>query len=336
MSIRKRRGFLAMSAGVIALTLLTACGGAADTGSDQGGGNGEEPIHVTVGYNGDGNGALVEAVAEDQGIWEKHGLDVDAKQFTNGPLQIQALGTGDLDFGYIGPGALWLPMTGKAKIVSVVSLGNADRVIAQKGIDDIKDLKGKTVGVPEGTSGDMLLSLALEKAGMDPSDVNRVAMDPPTVISAFTAGQIDAAAIWYPFVDQIKKAKPDLVEVAKSADFTDLAFPSSLVAANDITDEPENLQRYQAAVKEALTWAADNEDKLPQLLSDFLGAPLESVQSEFEYVHVVTPDEFISDWESGDAPKWFEGLNGEFQRMEKVTDEVDPSTYILFDEFKSA
>lgn len=329
-----RRGLLATALSVLTVTALAACSSpSAGTGS---GAADDKPIHVTVGYNGDGNGAMLEAVAEAQGIWEKHGLEVDAKQFTNGPLQIQALGTGDLDFGFIGPGALWLPMSGKAKIIAIEGLGTADRVIAQPGIKDIKDLKGKTIGVPEGTSGDMLLNLALEKAGMTIDDVNKVAMDPPTVISAFTAGQIDAAAIWYPFVDQIEQRQPDLVEVVKSEDFPDLAFPSSLVAANDITDDPEMLSRYQAAVKDAMTWAAAHKDELPQLLSDFLGAPLESVQSEFEYVNVLTPEDVIEKWESGVAPKWFENLNAQFVQMGKLDKTVDPADYILFDEYKSA
>ncbi|GAA4486638.1 aliphatic sulfonate ABC transporter substrate-binding protein [Microbacterium panaciterrae] len=329
------RGLVAALVGAVALVSLTACSGSS-TGGGGSAASSAQPIHVNVGYNGDGNGAMLEAIAEKQGIWKKHGLDVSAKQFTNGPLQIQALGTGDLDFGFIGPGALWLPMSGKAKIVAIEALGTADRVIAQKGITSMKDLKGKTVGVPEGTSGDMLLSLALANAGMSATDIKKVAMDAPTAIAAFTAGQIDAAAIWYPFVDQIKQHKPDMVEVAKSADFPDLAFPSSIVAGNDIASKPEMLKRYQAGIKEAMTWAAAHKSELPQLLSTFLKAPLESVKSEFAYVDVQPPKNLIEKWDSGIAPKWFENLNSEFIRMKKLDKAVDPHTYILFEEYKKA
>lgn len=54
---------------------------------------------ITVGYIEDGNGCMLVAIAEEQGLWEKHGLNANTLAFTNGPLQIQALGTGDLDFG---------------------------------------------------------------------------------------------------------------------------------------------------------------------------------------------------------------------------------------------
>lgn len=338
MNKSSRRGFVVSAVSAVALAVLTACGSAAPAGDPSSSTSAEalEPIKVTVGYTSDGNGALLQAVAKEQKLWEKHGLEVSAQPFTNGPLQIQALGTGDLDFGYIGPGALWLPMTGKAKIVGIQSLGTSDRVIAQAGINTIEDLKGKTIGVPEGTSGDMLLNLALEKAGMSIDDVKKVAMDPPTTIAAFTAGQIDAAAIWYPFVEQIKDRKPDLVEVVKSADFPDLAFPASIVAGAGITEKPEMLKRYQAAAKEAYAWAATHKDELPQLLADFLNAPIDAVKSEFQYIEILTVEALVEQWDSGDAPAWFENLNKQFVQMEKADEVVDPASYILFNEYKAA
>ena len=73
---------------------------------------------VRVGYIADFHGASMVAVANKLELWKKHGLAADVKSFTNGPIQIQALGAGDLDFGYIGPGALWLPITGRAKLIA--------------------------------------------------------------------------------------------------------------------------------------------------------------------------------------------------------------------------
>jgi NitT/TauT family transport system substrate-binding protein len=104
-----------------------------------------------VGYIADFHGASITAVANRLDLWKKHGLTPDIKSFTNGPIQIQALGAGDLDFGYIGPGALWLPISGRAKLISMNVVGYSDRVIAQPGIKSVRELRGKTVAVPEGT-----------------------------------------------------------------------------------------------------------------------------------------------------------------------------------------
>src|SRR5699024_12366866 len=96
------------------------------------------------------------------------------------PLELQALGAGDLDFGYIGPGAMWWPASGQSKVITVNGVGQADRVIAQPDIESIDDLAGKQVAIPEGTSGDMIVQLALKEAGMSIEDVEKVAMDPAT------------------------------------------------------------------------------------------------------------------------------------------------------------
>src|SRR3546814_6217991 len=70
--------------------------------------------NITMGYIADYFGTSVAAIATEEGLWEKHGLEADLKVFTNGPIQVQALHAGSLDFAYIGPGALWLPEIGRA------------------------------------------------------------------------------------------------------------------------------------------------------------------------------------------------------------------------------
>ncbi|WP_370553467.1 ABC transporter substrate-binding protein [Falsirhodobacter sp. alg1] len=47
-------------------------------------------------------------MATEQDLWAKHGLEAKLSVFTNGPIQVQALRAGSLDFAYIGSGALWL------------------------------------------------------------------------------------------------------------------------------------------------------------------------------------------------------------------------------------
>src|SRR5699024_3767971 len=203
------------------LAALPALGALASCGSSNSGDSGDTTT-ITFGYTPDFNGASLLAVDEANGLWEKEGLKAEPQSFTNGPLQVQALGTGDLDFGYIGPGAMWLPASGKASVLTVSGVGQADRVIAQAGISSIEDLAGKKVAIPEGTSGDMIVQLALKEAGMSIEDVEKVAMDPATVVSAFSSGQVDAAGIWYPMIDNIKAQVPDLVELAQNSDFADV------------------------------------------------------------------------------------------------------------------
>lgn len=348
MSQFSRRQVLLGSVGVLGLGALAACGGNSGTGTgtttpaegaSTPAGTTQTPQtidKIKVGYIADGNGSMLVTIAEKQGLWAKHGLEAETLSFTNGPLQIQALGTKDIDFGYIGFGALWLPMSGKAKVVSVNSNGRADRILGQPGIKTMADLKGKKVGVPEGTSGDILLSLALEAAGMTVDDIERVPMDPPTTVSAFISGQIEGAAIWYPHVETILKQKPDTVEIVKSADFPNLAFPACQVAAPEITDRPEVLKKFQAVQKEAFTWAAANREELNGMLATFLDIPADSITSEQSFVDVLTPEDVVAKTKDGTIEKWFTTLNEHFVKAGKLEGITPVADYWLSTQYEAA
>lgn len=285
---------------------------------------------VKFGYIADFNGASLIAIAQEKGLWAKNGLTVEAKVFTNGPLQVQALGAGNLDFGYIGPGALWLPPSGKAKIVAVNSIGLADRVIAQAGIASAADLKGKKVGVPEGTSGDMILRLALAKAGLTIDDVQKVVMDPPTIVTAFANKQIDAAGLWYPLIDTIKKQVPDLVELAKNDDFyPETTFPSAFVARNEV--DQEMARKVVKVLREANDLRAADSKAAVATTAAFLKVAPDKLASEAANVKLLTTAELDARTADGTVVTWLTSMNKLFTSFGKLKGEVDPKSYYLAD-----
>ncbi|WP_157008863.1 aliphatic sulfonate ABC transporter substrate-binding protein [Agromyces laixinhei] len=332
----RKRGIAAAAAALVALA-FAGCSTSA-TGGESGSEASAEPEKVRVGYIADFNGASLHAIAEDQGLWEKHGLDVETPVFTNGPLQIQALGTNDLDFGYIGPGSMWLPASGKAAVASINGLGNADRVIAQPGITSLEDLKGKTVAVPEGTSGDMILTMALRSVGMTIDDVEKVAMDPPTVVSAFASGQVDAAGIWYPLISTIEEQVPDLEILAANEDFIDeAAFPSAYVASPTFVEEhPEVTLKVLAVLREAMDYRAANLDETIELTSKMLKIDAAALAVEAENAKFMTSAELDELTEDGTVVTWLTTLNEYFTEAGKLDEPTDAAEYYLGDQFVEA
>jgi NitT/TauT family transport system substrate-binding protein len=329
----KLRNKLLGVAAASALALgLTACGGG------DGGADGADAIAVDFGYIGDFNGASLLAVAEQEGIWEEHGLDVTTSVFTNGPLQIQALGTGDLDFGYIGPGAMWLPASGQAKVVAINTLGEADRVVAQPGITSMQDLRGRTVAVPEGTSGDMILTLALEAAGMTADDIERVPMEPSAIVAALSSRQVDAAGFWYPALATVRQQVPDLVELAQNTDFAGtVAFPTAFVAGNDVVaNEPEKVDRVLAALREAMQYRTDQPGPTIEATAAMLGIEAAQVEADAGNVQVLPVEELDRLTADGTVQKWFAGMNEYFVEAGKLDAPVEPSQYYTGDLFTSA
>lgn len=329
MTINRRTfGIAAVATLALALT-TTACSSDADDPS---------LAQVKFGYIGDFNGASLLAIANEKGLWKEHGIAVKTPVFTNGPLQIQALGTGDLDFGYIGPGAMWLPASGKAKIVAVNTLGNADRVIAQAGITSLEGLRGKTIGVPEGTSGDMILTLALKKAGLTKADVKVVAMDASTIVSAFASKQIDAAGFWYPAIATIKKQVPDLVELAKNGDFADtVSFPTAFVAGPDyVAKNKDTVVKVLAVLRAAMQFRAEHPDEAVAYTAKMLGINADQVKADAANSALISLADLDTYSSDGTINKWFTGMNDYFVQAGKLTAPVDPGTYYTGDLFTAA
>lgn len=331
----------AAAAGIAVAVALTGCAGG-NGGTDAGGeaveSEYEDVIDVNFGYIPDFNGTSLLAIAEDQGLWDKYGLNVTTQNFTNGPLQIQALGTGDLDFGYIGPGAVWLPASGQAKIVALNTLGQADRVVGQAGIESIEDLRGKTVAFPEGTSGDMILTLALEEAGMTKDDINAVPMEPAAIVAALSSKQVDGAGFWYPALATVKQQVPDLVELAENSDFEDtMAFPTAFVAGNEVVaDEPEKVDRVLKALRDAIAFRAENTDEAIQLTADFSALDPAQVEADAGNVQILSLEEIDALTEDGTVDTWLSGMVDYFVAAGKLTEPADPAEFYTGDLFLQA
>jgi NitT/TauT family transport system substrate-binding protein len=285
---------------------------------------------VRVGYIADYFGSSMVAIATEQGLWKKHGLEAQLNVFTNGPIQVQALGAGSLDFAYIGPGALWLPASGQAKVIAINALGYTDRVIGQPGIKSMEDLRGKRVAVPEGTSGDMLLRLALEEAGMTLADVQVTSMDPSTIVTAFASGQVEGAGIWYPFVDVIRQRVTDLNELSSNADFfPEVAFPSSFIVSNAKADDEATIRKMNAVIKEALDYRRDNLDESVKITAEFLGVPVEPLAAEAPQARLPSSEELEQLTADGSVNGWLDTLANLYVDFGRISDPVPASEFYL-------
>ena len=290
------------------------------------------PMKVRMGYIGDFLGASMIAVANKLDLWKKHNLAPDIKVFTNGPIQIQALGSGDLDFGFIGPGALWLPITGKAKVIAINVVGFSDRVIGPPGIKSLHDLTGKPVAVPEGTSGDMLVRRALQKAGMKLDDIKRVTMDPSTIVTAFISGQVDGAGIWYPHVGTIRQRVPNLNELFTNKDaLPKNSFPSAFVMRPDL-DSAAGRPMHDAVVrviKEASDWRANNVSQAVDLTAALMNAPRANLETESKFAEYYSSAELAKLTEDGTVNSWLNGMNEMFKSFGRVPEMVDAQKYYM-------
>jgi NitT/TauT family transport system substrate-binding protein len=205
-------------------------------------------------------------------------------------------------------------------------------VITQPGIKTMQDLKGKTVAVPEGTSGDMLVRLALQKAGMKIEDIKRVTMDPSTIVTAFASGQVDGAGIWYPHVGTIRQRVPNLNELFTNKDaLPKNSFPSAFVMRPDL-DSAAGRPLHDAVVrviKEASDWRANNVSQAVDLTAALMNAPRANLEAESKFAQYYSSAELAKLTEDGTVNNWLNGMNEMFKSFGRVPEMVDAQKYYM-------
>ncbi|GEO27299.1 lipoprotein [Alicyclobacillus acidoterrestris] len=287
---------------------------------------------IRVAYMPDIHGAAPIVIAQQEGFFKKEGIDVQAVKFTSGPPEIDAMAAGQIDMAYIGPGAIFLAAEGKADIVAVDSLNLGDMILAspKSGITSIAGLKGHTIGVPEGTSGQMILNLALKKAGLKTSDVKIVNMDVSSEVSAFVAGHVDAVATWNPYSSEIQQQVAGAKVLATDKTFMpDFTFPQVWTASPAFEKSHSALvQKFVDALAEANDWRMNHVQQAVAMTASYTGAPADSLTSQAGTTQWLSSSQIKTDMANGTVDKWIDNLEEQFVQSGTLPSVVQPSTFV--------
>lgn len=301
---------------------------------------GRSKVSLKVGYIDTSiNGVGLIAVANKLDLWKKAGIDARLIPFTNGPTQIQAMAAGSLDIGYIGGGAMWMPASGQAVVIAANENTFGDYVLArpESGIKSVEQLRGRKVGVPDSGSGEMILSIALERAGMSFKDIQRIPLDPPNVVSAFVSGQIDAAAIFEPIVAQIRTRIPGTVVLANNKDFPGNEFLGAWVASNQaVADKADAVARFLEVWQQANDYRLQNVKEVVQWASAASGAPAAQLQAQADALQWWSSAQVLADNKSGLTRKRISAMQDLFVKLGRIKTPVAPDKFLNVALFEKA
>jgi NitT/TauT family transport system substrate-binding protein len=256
-----RRAMLAAGAVSIAIA-LSACGGAGSaTPSAQSGGT--EPVSLMLNWYPYGEHAPFYYGVE-QGIFEKHGIDLTIKAGQGSTKTVQAAGQGQVDFGWADTPAV---LTNIDKGVKVKSLGvylqttpSAVQVFADSGITSPEDLKGKTIAVSAGDAPTTTFPAFLEAAGLGDSEVNQQNLDAAGKMAAMMSGQVDGLiGFAHDQGPTIASKSGREMTYLRYADADINFYSNGLISSDDyLSENPELAERMMAAVSESFEAAVAN------------------------------------------------------------------------------
>ncbi len=260
---------------------------------------------LVIGYS-NWPGWLPWAVAEEKGLFEANGANVELKWFDGYLASMEALAAGQLDGNSqtLNDTISFAADAANGEVVVLVndnSAGN-DKVIVAEGINSIEDLKGKTVALEEGVVGDFMLTQALEEAGMSREDITIKNLETGAAAASFASGQVDAVAAWPPFWG-IALEREGSKELLSSKEYPG-AIPDLLVMSQKAVDEqPEQVQAVVNTWFATLDYIAKNPDESDKIMADRSGVSVEEYKDFEAGTRIFTLEENLEAFSLGNSMK---------------------------------
>jgi sulfonate transport system substrate-binding protein len=136
------------------------------------------------------------------------------------------------------------------------------------------DLKGSKIAVLAGTSSHYGVLKLLKEAGVAPNNVEIIDMAPPDAKSAFETGQVDAWAVWPPFVEQ-----EELAGVGRALPKGDALIHSIMaVSGTFAAKNPTTVKALVSVLNETKTWMIKQPEEARAIVAKELDIPLQVVE----------------------------------------------------------
>lgn len=150
-------------------------------------------------------------VAEGLDLWKKNGLDAKVVSFPSGRLVIESILGGSAIFGTATETPVTLSTLNNLpiRIIGVIDTHEVFDLVATNEIRKVEDIKGKRLAYSSGTNAQVYLSRLIDKAGLKPSDVTAISLNPAEMVSSLAGGSIDGFVWSEPHQSQAIALKPD-------------------------------------------------------------------------------------------------------------------------------
>lgn len=238
-----------------------------------------EPVTLNVAYMANWGALWAIATADAKGYFADEGITLNMTVFEDGPTEIAAMESGNMDVAYIGPGAHKLCSTGNADVFLLQHLGDGDCIIGLNGVTKLEDLAGKKIGYAAGTSSETILTTALASVGLTMDDVDALSMDATALTTAALSGSVDAVAAWSPYSLTILAEAENAVDICSNVDFPSLVSPGSWVVNPTWAEENADvLVRFIRAMYKGMDYAAaaTTDDAIAEEVAGYVAGVIKS------------------------------------------------------------
>ena len=209
-------------------------------------------------------------LANAKGIWKQHGLDVNFKDVEDPNDRSIALAAGRLEGMASTVDAFARQQSNGVAAVEVFPIDasvGGDGILAKNTIQTVADLKGKTIGVNQGSVSEWFLAQVLEKNGLHLSDVKEQNLTSGAAGAAFVASKLDVAVTWEPWLSKAK-VRTDGHVLVSSKQYPDLIMDSFAFRKDFVQKYPDTVKDFMKAYYDAFTWMQANQTEALKVIGD--------------------------------------------------------------------
>lgn len=246
-------------AALTATVLLTGCGA-----------SGEGETVLKVGSQRGGTKAILVASGALEGVPYR----IEWSEFPAAQPLLEAVGAGAVDLGEAGDAPFLFAYASGAKIKAVQagkSGGSSTALLVRKDspIRGLADLRGKKIATGRGSIGHYLLLRLLEEAGLKPTDVQVVFLNPGDAKAAFTSGAIDGWVTWGSYVALAKLHDDATILADGEGRLSGYGFEAASEAA--IAGKRPQVEDFLRRLAKARRWAGEHPREFATALSQETG-----------------------------------------------------------------
>ena len=223
-----------------------------------------------AGVAGPGVNLVYAYLAQETGLWKKHGVDVKLLSFESGSSLAQVARSGEIKIAInSGPTTVASRAQGADAIIIASAVNTLPySLVTAKGISNWDQLKGKKVGVSRFGSGtDTAIRLVCKKFGLDPAKDLIILQGgtQPTRLQALTAGALDATLLSPP-LDFVAKKQGwfILVNIAQLG----IPYPQLVIETTDRLnrENPKLVKGFLKGFVEAIYYGARYKDETKKVI----------------------------------------------------------------------
>ena len=285
-----------------------------------------EGTPLKIGYSPIGE-FLPAFVAKDQGIFARHGLDVEFVSVALNSNIPAALMSKSVDVGGPNVAVFLQAVDGGLDLVAVsgitqIPTKNAPIAFVLRedvAFDGAKSVEGRKIVMPGiGSSVDVLFRKWMRKEGADPAKVTYVELPSVQINDVLRGKSVDGAIVVQPFLTRVLQDKNGRI----AARFTEILpsnVPAIIFAAQRswATQNPKLLAAFQASIKEGEAFAKANPEKARASIGNYIKLPQPVLDS-------LPSPTMKAELAAADLKFWVDAMKSE----KFLTSDLDPAALI--------